>query len=187
MIKKISNKPLRWDQDNSAYFLTFCTFGREGYLHHPQIARIIIDDVKFYAGRLNQLIAYTVMPDHIHLLVRVDKVRQLSDFLRDFKKRTSKEIKNALQINAPHIWQRGSMDHCIRVLPGNEDYINHLNYIFYNSVKHLGIIPKDFPFHDFNEAVQNGWIEKDFCTTVPKFPSKFEMYEQKNIHNAILD
>jgi REP element-mobilizing transposase RayT len=176
-IKQISQKPPRWDQDNSIYFLTFCTFERKRYLHRQQIPEMIIDNIKFYSLRLKELIAYTVMPDHIHLMVNVDKVKYLSDYLRDFKKRTSKEIKNALRVDMSHIWQRGTMDHCIRVLPGNEDYINHLNHIFYNSVKHLGIIPKDFLFHNFDKVVQKGWLQKDFCATLPKFPRKFGMYE----------
>ena len=138
---------------------------------------MIIKNIKFYSLRLKELIAYTVMPDHIHLMVNVDKVKHLSDYLRDFKKRTSKEIKNVLRVDTPHIWQRGTMDHCIRILPGNEDYINHLNYIFYNSSKHLEIIPKDFPHHNFGEAVEKGWIEEDFCQKPLNFPKKFEMYE----------
>lgn len=69
------------------------------------------------------------------------------------------------------------MDHCIRVTPANEDYVNHIQYIFYNSMKHLGIIPKGFPFHNFKEAVEKGWIEEDFGSTLPRFPKQFDMYE----------
>jgi len=138
---------------------------------------MIIDNLIYYANRLRELIAYTVMPNHVHLLIKVENVATLSAFLRDFKKRTSKEIKSALACNSPHIWQRGTMDHCIRVLPGNEDYVNHLNYVYYNCVKHLGIIPKEFPFHNFVEAVKKGWIEEDFGSSPPIFPKKFDIYE----------
>jgi REP element-mobilizing transposase RayT len=176
-IKKISRKPPRWDQDNSIYFLTFCTFDRIGYLYGKLIPEMIIENLYFYAKCLKELTAYTVMPDHIHLLVEIKKVSDLSDYLRDFKKRTAKEIKRIPGIDAPHIWQRGTMDHCIRLTPGNEDYVNHLSYIYYNCVKHLGIIPKEFPFHNFKEAVQKGWMEEDFGSMPPQFPRKFEIYE----------
>jgi len=118
------------------------------------------------------------MPEHIHMLVKVQKVKNMSDYLRDFKKRTSKKIKGVLGVDSPHVWQQGTMDHCVRISSGNEDYMNHLNYIYYNSVKHLGIIPKEFPFHNFKEAVKKGWIEEEFGSTAAQFPGKFDRYEQ---------
>jgi REP element-mobilizing transposase RayT len=145
---------------------------------------MIVENLTFYSKRLKQLIAYTVMPDHVHVMVYVETVAQLSGFLRDFKKRTSKEIKRLLDIDVPHIWQQGTMDHCIRLTPENQDYINHLHYIFYNSVKHLGIVPKSFAFHNFTEAVGKGWIAEDFCAAPPEFPAVFESYE-KNQHGDV--
>lgn len=174
---KISRKPPRWDQNDSVYFLTFCTFDRTPYLHRNLVPGMIIENIVFYAKRLNELIAYTVMPDHIHLLAAVDKVKDMSDYLRDLKKYTSKETKRVLGINSKHVWQRGTMDHCIRVTPENADYVNHLNYTYYNSMKHLGVAPKDFLFHNFKEAVGKGWIEVDFAANPPLFPVKFEKYE----------
>ncbi|HEY6951139.1 MAG TPA: transposase [Bacteroidota bacterium] len=175
--KTITLKPPRWDQNNSIYFLTFCTFDRKPYLHRGLIPGMIIDNLIFYAKRLNELIAYTVMPDHVHLLAAVAKVEHMSDYLRDFKKHTSKEIKKILCITPKHVWQRGTMDHCIRVTPENTDYVNHLNYTYYNSMKHLGIAPKDFSFHNFKEAVRKEWIVEGFASNPPVFPQKFEMYE----------
>jgi REP element-mobilizing transposase RayT len=70
------------------------------------------------------------MPEHIHLLVETDTVQSMSAFLRDFKKYTSREIKKyAID---EHIWQQGTMDHCIRMSLQNEDFENHIHYIFYN-------------------------------------------------------
>ncbi|MBI4546499.1 MAG: transposase [Ignavibacteriae bacterium] len=163
MIKKITHKPPRFHQDNSLYFLTFCTYRREDYLHRGEVPRMLIDNLKHYGDRLKELIAFTIMPDHIHLLIDVENQATLSNFLRDFKKYTSKEIKRILSINTDHIWQHGTMDHCIRFSWGNEDFHKHLEYIFYNSWKHLKTAPKDFPYHNFTEIVERGWIDKDFC------------------------
>lgn len=176
-IKKISHKPPRWDQDNSIYFLTFCTFDRKRYLHHTNVPEMIVENLVFYAKYIKDLIAYTVMPEHVHLLVEVQTVNDVSAYLRDFKKHTSKKIKNRLFVNVPHIWQRGTMDHCIRISTGNEDFVNHLHYVYYNCVKHLGIIPSEFPFHNFKDAVRKGWIEEDFGSVVPGFSKQFDIYE----------
>jgi len=100
------------------------------------------------------------MPDHIHLLVEVGEVKTLSIFLQRFKSHTSKKIQEILKSKNNPIWQRGTMDHCIR---DDNDFTNHLNYLFYNSLKHLGISPRDFTYHNFKEIVERGWIEEYFC------------------------
>ena len=163
MIKHITHKPPRLHQDNALYFITFCTYKREPLLHRKGIPEMLIDNLAFYGKRLKELIAYTVMPDHIHLLLDVVESKNLSAFLRDFKKFTSKEIKRTLDITNSHIWHGGSMDHCIRFSWTNNDLHNHLQYIFYNSWKHLNMTSKDFPFHNFIEVVEKGWLDIDFC------------------------
>ena len=119
------------------------------------------------------MIAFTIMPDHIHLLIEIETVQSMSLFLRDFKKFTSHEIRK--QAVEEHVWQRGTMDHCIRTSLGNDDFENHLSYIFSNSWKHLGIRPKDFPYHNFNEIVKKGWLEDDFYDF--EAPKEFDRYE----------
>ena len=86
------------------------------------------------------------MPEHIHLIIEINTIKSMSDFLRNFKSYTSKEIKKILRsaarrrtlrernkmqsLNRPkkmiskHIWQRGTMDHLIR---NEKDYENHIN------------------------------------------------------------
>ena len=102
------------------------------------------------------------MKDHLHLLIEIVNTRDLSCFLRDFKKYTSKWIKKELNLNIPIIWQRGTMDHYIRIYNEN-DFQNPLDYIFYNCKKHLNILPKNFPYHNFLEFVDKGYYDIDFC------------------------
>ncbi len=158
-----SGKPPRYHQDYSIYFLTFCTDKRRMLLHYHSVPEMLIDNLKFYEEKIKELIAFTIMPDYIHALVEIESIKDLSAFLRDFKKHTSKEIKKKLLFEEEHVWQRGTMDHCIRVSWENKDFQNHLEYIFYNSYKHLRVKPKDFPFHNFIEVVQKGRLEIDFC------------------------
>ena len=79
-----------------------------------------------------------------------------------------------LAVDTVYVWQRGTMDHCIR---DDQDFENHLNYIFYNSWKHLGIAPCEFKLHNFEEIVERGWLEKDFCGFPEKDEKRFEVYE----------
>ncbi|TAK50903.1 MAG: hypothetical protein EPO24_16325 [Bacteroidetes bacterium] len=203
-MKENPQKPPRYKEDNSIYFLTFCTFKRLPLLHVPGIPEFLIEELKFYERKIQKLIAYTIMPDHIHLIVEVKTVQSLSNFLRDFKKFTSREISNRSSRspngannqpndintspngannqpnndNKPNrIWQPGTMDHCIRMSWDGKDYSHHISYLFYNSHKHLGIAPKDFPYHNFMEFVQAGYFDKDFCSWDEKAGEQFQMYE----------
>ena len=172
-VKPFSRKPPRWQNDNSIYFLTFCTFHRQKLLHKNQIPEFLIEELRFYSKKLKNMMAFTIMPDHIHLLVEIESIQSMSAFLRDFKKITSREIKKyAIK---EHVWQSGTMDHCIRTSLANEDLENHIYYIFYNSWKHLGVKPKDFPYHNFSEIVKKGWLENDFYDF--DAPKEFDKYE----------
>jgi REP element-mobilizing transposase RayT len=173
LMKSFSRKPPRWQDANSIYFLTFCTFHRQRLLDKNQIPEFLIEELRFYSKKLKDVIAFTIMPEHIHLLIEIETVQSMSVFLRDFKKFTSHEIKkHAIE---EHVWQRGTMDHCMRISLENKDFENHLSYIFSNSWKHLGIKPKDFLYHNFYEIVQKGWLEEDFFDFVA--PKEFDRYE----------
>ncbi len=189
-------KPPRFKEGNSFYFLTFCTFKRKQLLHNETIPQFLIEELQFYKQKVKDLIAYTIMPDHIHLIVEVEKVEEMSAFLRDFKKYTSKGIKRMLCGNGSPtricdgqstpisdrllrepIWQPGTMDHCIRMNWENKDFENHLSYLFYNSYKHLNIPPKDFQHHNFTEFVAQGVFDNDFLAMDESTTKTFEIYE----------
>ena len=177
-------KPPRYQDINSIYFLTFCTFKRSPVLHLPEIPEFLIKELKFYERKIQKLIAYTIMPDHVHLLIEVETVQSLSTFLRDFKKFTSREI-NLRSSRSPNgsnktqrVWQPGTMDHSIRMSWDSKDYSNHLAYLFYNSQKHLNITPKDFPYHNFMDFVKEGYFEEDFCSWDEKTNERFQIYEK---------
>lgn len=198
------NKPPRYCQSDASYFLTFCTFGRRKLLHLPVILEFLIEELRFYERKIHKLIAYTVMPDHIHLIVEVTGARTLSAFLQSFKSYTSKEIMKRLAnssrrqlarglipsgmltgamptgsrlLHLDRVWQPGTMDHCIRMTWDGKDYENHLGYLFFNSQKHLGIAPKDFPYHNFIEFEAQGIFDVNFCAVAENISSRFAIYE----------
>ncbi len=173
---KITRKPPRFHQDNSCYFLTCCTYQHRPILHQNDVPEILLHSLAFYIKHLEELLAYTIMPDHIHLLANVRIVPELSIFLRDFKKWTTREIKNMLDLDCKYVWQRGTMDHCIRV--SNNDFQQHLQYIFSNSWKHLGVPPKDFIYHNFSEIVSKGWLDDDFFDTNNEDLTRFYEYKE---------
>lgn len=214
------NKPPRYYQDNASYFLTFCTFRRRRLLHLPGIPEFLIEELHFYERKIRKLVAYTILPNHIHLIVEVAGSRSLSTFLQSFKSYTSKEIKKRLidssrrqpavtncdlgvttsgmptgsrllpmdhvrqsmptgsrLLHVDRVWQPGTMDHCIRMTWDGKDYENHVSYLFFNSQKHLGIAPKDFPYHNFIEFEAQGIFDMSFCSVNENICSRFSIYE----------
>jgi REP element-mobilizing transposase RayT len=141
------------------------------------VPELLMSNLEFYKTRLKDLIAYTIMPNHMHVMVEVETIKSLSEFLRDFKKYTSRMIKIRLSVKPRYIWQRGTMDHCIRLSWENIDFRNHVQYLFYNSWKHLHIAPKDFRFHSFDEIVEKGWLERGFFDMDEKEFTLGKMYE----------
>ncbi len=174
---RFTRKPPRLKVDNSIYFLTFCTCRHSKVLHKHGLPEFLIEDLHFYSKNIQELVAYTIMPDHIHLLVKVKEAITLSNFLRSFKTHSSKRIREVSGLMGVPIWQRGTMDHCIRGTLADADFENHLIYLFYNSRKHLGIAPKDFAYHNFSEMVKRGWLEEDFCDFAEETNERFDKYE----------
>jgi putative transposase len=59
---------------------------------------IILDSLKYCQGNKGlNLIAYVIMPEHIHLVTSNLEEVTLSDIMRDFKRFTSKEISSQLE------------------------------------------------------------------------------------------
>jgi REP element-mobilizing transposase RayT len=176
-MKRINNKPPRWKESYSIYFLTFCTFRHRKILHCDGVPAFITEELKYYSKIIKELIAFTIMPDHIHLLIEVEDIKSLSKFLQSFKTHSSRKIQELLGKNNNPFWQRGTMDHCIRESSANIDFENHLNYLFYNSQKHLGISPKYYPYHNFQEIVKRGLLEENFCELSERIEKEFAIYE----------
>lgn len=163
----ISHKPTRARVDHAAYFLTLVTFRRQRILLLPDVVSILQYDLGFYARRVAAIHAYTIQWDHIHVLIEVEKAEDVSAFLRDFKKHTSRIIGLAGRRQREHVWLVGTWDHWIRPSGGGRDFIDHIRYIYANGWKHQGILPRDYPYHNFWEGVRRGWVEENFSVPGP--------------------
>src|SRR3990167_803359 len=160
MKQEFSRVPPRLYVDNSIYFITFVTYERRPLLHKKQIPDFLKLEFTFYKEKyLKDLIAFAILPDHIHLLVEIEKAENISRFLMAFKRFISIKIRDFLRLDPGPVWQRGTMDHVIR---DEDDYNGHLNYIFWNSQKHLNMAPKHYPHHNFKDFVKNGYYSLDW-------------------------
>jgi REP element-mobilizing transposase RayT len=95
------------------------------------LAQVVIDALRYYHGRSVDVLAYCVMPDHVHLLVRMlEPATALSRWVGDLKRwarRTAEE-----QHHAQLRWQPGFYE---RVVRDAEDLVEVARYVVGNPVR----------------------------------------------------
>jgi REP element-mobilizing transposase RayT len=81
------------ENETCAYFLTMTVIRWIDVFTRPVYKHIMVDALK-YCQKQKGLILYgwCLMTNHLHLIAEADDDHSLSDFLRDFKKFTSKAI-----------------------------------------------------------------------------------------------
>src|SRR5438105_3777715 len=115
------------DYDPPLYFVTFNTHRRAPLLANGPVHEAFISFAKEGESRGVSVGRYVLMPDHIHLFVRMEIDRALSQWVRLLKRKLSAAIGCA----PPH-WQEGFFDHLIR---HSESYAQKWEYIRQNPVR----------------------------------------------------
>ena len=131
------------------YFITVCTLQRRNYfwknvgaiIDRPQdielsvygemVDRAIQNMTSAYSAL--SLEGYAIMPNHIHLLVRVRADEYGRPLVAPTMSRVIKQLKGIVSKQAGiAIWQKSFHDHIIR---NKEDYEEHLRYIRENPIR----------------------------------------------------
>ncbi len=101
------------------------------FLRDERIAKIAADALLFHAEKKYKLIAWIVMPNHIHFLAVPFKDIELAEITHSIKSYTAKEANKVLN-RTGKFWQRESFDRYIR---NYEHFIKTIDYIENNPVK----------------------------------------------------
>ena len=150
MPKRKKNRLENYDYSScGAYFITICTLNRNNYFWENVGA--IIDrpqdiELSLYGKIVDQAIqnissvysslsieCYVIMPDHIHLLLRVCADENGRPMVAPTMSRIVKQLKGVVskQIGI-NIWQKSFYDHIIR---NRDDYDEHIKYIYENPMR----------------------------------------------------
>ena len=111
----------------------------ECYLKKPEVAQIVKDKLHELDGQFYKLMAYCIMPNHVHLLLDFsvqlknedDNYVELWKVLKRIKGGTAVVI-NRLVGRTGAFWQRDSYD---RVMRNGKEAENVINYILDNPLK----------------------------------------------------
>ena len=124
--------------------VTVCAMGRRAIFVRPDVNGVVIDCLQHEAERLGfRLIAYCLMPDHLHLLVIPPGAgKDVSAFVGAFKSRSTRLLwAKGLE---GRVWQASFYDHLLRK---DEDIEAVANYIVANPVrKGIASGPEAYPF-----------------------------------------
>jgi REP element-mobilizing transposase RayT len=111
-------------------------------LREGEIAKIVVDGWKYFDGERYDLVAYVVMPNHVHLLIKTYEGFPLSKVLHSWKSFSAHKIIKHLEIcgrdaRAPggrdsKIWQNEYFDRFIR---DERHFSQTIAYIYENPVK----------------------------------------------------
>ena len=66
------------------------------YLRQTEIANIVKQSTLFLNGRSYRLMAWVIMPNHVHLVIQLLPGRELSEVMHQLKSYTAKEANKAL-------------------------------------------------------------------------------------------
>ena len=164
------------EDQQGVHFLTFTVvewidvFTRKDY-------KIIITDALNYCIKEKglQCYAWVLMSNHMHLVACTHPPFRLSDFIRDFKKFTSKKITSTIQeINESRrewllhkfgyaarstgraenfkVWQDGNHPICLE--GGGERFIQRIDYIHQNPVRQMIVtLPEDYLYSSAGDYV----------------------------------
>ena len=157
-IAELKSKTKKWNEYQELhknYFLkteNILDSGSHGklWLRNKQIATILANTFHFYDNKRYDLICYTIMPNHFHLVLfpKLERYKEflakhiannnteetfyyISKIMQDIKKYSAKESNKILH-RSGKFWQNESYDHVIR---NKEELLNIVNYVLDNPVK----------------------------------------------------
>ncbi len=103
----------------------------ECLLRNPIHAKIVADCLRHFDGQRYDLLAWVVMPNHVHVLVRSVESHDIDKVLHTWKSFTAHEINKVLG-RSGQLWQLESYDHIVR---DPQALWSIANYIVTNPVK----------------------------------------------------
>lgn len=123
-----------------------------------------------------EIFGCVILPDHMHLIIRPEKIEEYPKIIHAIKYSFSKKLQNGGIVIPPYklsnskltkgdkgIWQRRYWEHTIK---SDEDLYKHLDYIHYNPVKH-GLVKnvKDWEHSSFKKFVEMKNYDLDWGST----------------------
>ena len=116
------------------------------WLKDERVATVVAEALRHFDGERYRLLAWVIMPNHVHVLVKTDQV-PLSKIVRTWKQFTARKA-NAILGHSGAVWQADYWDTFVR---DADHELKTIRYIRENPVK-AGLVKcwKDWPWGHWN-------------------------------------
>jgi putative transposase len=146
---KAAKRPLTWQEQEelfrwySSRVDAYLDAGHgDCWLRRPELADLVASAIQYFDGSRLELLAWVVMPNHVHGVLRPLPGWTLSQILKTWKGYTLREANKSLQRTGEPFWQSESYDHILR---DDQDKHRFCHYTTMNPVNaRLCAGPKDW-------------------------------------------
>ena len=173
IFKRAPHNPPHLFLPDTLYMLTASTYQKEPLItSSKRKAEWINSFVKSAEIYKWQIVAWVVLHDHYHAIVRSpENAESLPKFIGSYHKFTARQWNNEDNTNGRKVWWN-YWDTC---LPSENAYYTRLRYVFWNPVKH-GLVnsPEEYEFSNYRQFLENwqvdfNFTEMDEVNDVPEF------------------
>ena len=112
------------------YFVTFNTWQRKNILDCNLVHEVFVSHAKKVASIGVGIGRYVIMPDHIHLFIRISPELKLGESIKHIKQAMTKALRK--QDPQLRVWQPGFFD---RLLRDSDSYAQKWEYVRENPVR----------------------------------------------------
>lgn len=130
------NKTEKYERDKKFFakydeLLNKGNFGK-CYLRNDNVAEIVVSTIQFLNEKDYNLIAFCIMPNHVHLLFSLkENCRSVDKIMQSIKRYSAQQINKLLRRNGS-LWQAESYDHVVR---DEDELYRIIKYVLTNPVK----------------------------------------------------
>ncbi|MBV7328089.1 transposase [Chloroflexi bacterium TSY] len=154
-------------------FVTCMTVNRDPVLSSDatiHLLQTILDQLK--RSHPFQTVAYAFLPDHFHLMIKVNQSVSLNDLIHHLWRRYGRDYQTLLGIPGKMlVWEERFKNHPIA---NRTEFAKHLDYLHYNPVQHgLAKRPEEWPASSYETWVERrvyklgwGWTKPDSIVNV---------------------
>ncbi|UCC63023.1 MAG: transposase [Anaerolineae bacterium] len=158
----------RYYVPNAIYFIVAVTKDRRPVFADAADVDLLFDVLRQVRQRKPfRLLAYSIIPDHINLLLRPTGEGNISRIMLSIKRSFTLRFKELNHVTGSlNLWQARFWDHIIR---DEKDLHRHFDYIHYNPVKH-GLVtrPEDYPHSSYRHWLEKGYYEPGWGHVEPQ-------------------
>lgn len=137
--------PAHYGEPGDFCYVTSHTLHYQKLFTSPEYATLLKDTILFTAKELGfELVAYSILPHHFHLVIRLGSKTIPSEILKRIKGRSAREINKRRGMVGSSIWETR---YFCRILNTEKSLNRAATYVYLNPVKH-GLVkdPKDWEF-----------------------------------------